>query len=120
MADEKVMAEDSRKAGPVKVKTVKLMLDGKMNEYSINGRLPEGFLRSKLKENQRYIPIHLYRDIMRQIGEFGIPDFSEPEKFINGKNKAGIDMITYKVRCTIEHTVGKKIILLKGSGYASM
>ncbi|MCI0500336.1 MAG: hypothetical protein L0Y61_01140 [Epsilonproteobacteria bacterium] len=60
-----------KKVMPVeKLKTVKLFLDGKLDEYDIDEKLPEGFLMSKLKENQRYIPIHLYREIMRQIGEF--------------------------------------------------
>jgi len=44
--------------------------------------MPEDFLKTKLKESQRYIPINLYREILRQVDEFGIPTF-EIEKFIS-------------------------------------
>lgn len=105
-----------------KGRTVKLFLDGKLDEYDIDEKLPEGFLMSKLKENQRYIPIHLYREIMRQIGEFWVPEFTDPEKFLSGKNKSNVDMVTYRVKCRVARNKPwvKEPIILTGVGYSSM
>lgn len=117
-----MIKEEKRTPATPKEKTVKLSLDWKIGEYSIEERLPEWFLQSKLKEDQRYIPIHLYREIMRQIDEFGVPQFSIPEKFATGKNKSGTDMITYRVVCTVEwHKNWKKDpIILTGTWYSAM
>lgn len=112
-----------KKVMPVeKLKTVKLFLDGKLDEYDVDEKLPEGFLMSKLKENQRYIPIHLYREIMRQIWEYWVPEFTDPEKFLSGKNKSSVDMVTYRIKCKVSRTKPwvKEPIILTGVGYSSM
>ena len=111
-----------KKKKVVKVKTVKLMLDWKLMELSVDERLPEWFLQSKLKEDQRYIPIHIYREIMRQMDCFGVPQFSDPEKFMSGKNKSQIDMITYRVKCTVEWNKDgrKNPVILTGAWYSAM
>lgn len=115
---KKEKKEPKQKAS--KVKTVRLELDWMVEDYPIDGSLPAGFMKSKLRDDQTYVPIHIYRDIMRQIGEFDIPVFSEPTMFIEGKNKQGVPMITYKSGCTVTWTVWKEVKVLRGSWYAPM
>lgn len=103
-------------------RTVKLFLDRELREFDINEKLPEWFLQNKLKDDQKYIPINLYRDIMRQIWEFGIPDISDPEIFITGTNKSWISMKTYRVKCTVlwHKEWIKEPVELRGVWYSAM
>lgn len=118
--ETKTKVRESKKASVSKI--VKLTNNGVEYNLFINERLPEAFLEVKLKESQKYIPIIVYRDIMRQVDEFGIPQFGELEKIITGKWKSGGDMITYKMRVTIERNKPgeKKPIMLCGSWYQAM
>lgn len=106
----------------VKEKTVTLTLDWKTSEYPVGSKLPEWFLHSKLKDSQRYLPVHLYRELLRQIDEFWIPEFSDPEKFATGKNKSWVDVITYAMKCTIvwNKPWKKEPIILTGKAYSAM
>jgi hypothetical protein len=45
------------KAKEPKARTVKLLLDGKEYELSIDEKLPPEFLQTKLKEGQSYVPV---------------------------------------------------------------
>ncbi len=126
-ADPKVVQKKTKKivsSGVIveKSRTVKLFLDNVLWEYDINEKLPFGFLQTKLKEGQFYMPVGLYRDIMRQIGEFGIPDFSDIEKITSGKNKSQVDMVTYKMTCKVARHKPWSLepIMLKWFGYSSM
>lgn len=120
--DKKIVKKEETKKKGESIRTVKLFLDWNLWEYNINEKLPAWFLQSKLKENQMYLPVGLYRDIMKQIGEYGIPEFSEPEKFLSGKNKSQVDMVTYKMICTVMwyKPWEKNPIILKWFWYSSM
>lgn len=95
-------------------KWVFVTLNGK--EYNVDERLPDSFLESKLKESQKYIPIHIYRDILRQLPDlFWVPTFTDPEKIISGKNKSGVEVIAFRVKCSIErlrHGEKKPVVLV--------
>jgi len=112
------MAEKG-KTTTVKKRTVKLFLDWKLWEYDINEKLPMWFLQSKLRSDQLYMPVWLYRNIMRQIGEFWMPKFSE-EKFISWNNKSGRPMITYKSVCNVEWKRWKEVTQLEWIWFSSI
>lgn len=103
-------------------KAIVLQLDWKNVELSADDNLPSWFLEKKLKDDQLYIPVGLYREIMRQLDCFGVPQFSDPEKFMSGKNKSQIDMITYRVKCSVErfkYGRNNAPVILTGVGYSS-
>jgi len=124
---EKVTPEvtKTKKEKPVAPKKtgtiIKLPLNGEMIELTSDERLPVGFLEKKLKDDQLYISVSLYREIMRQMDCFGVPQFTDPEKFMSGKDKWGIDKITYRVKCTVERFKDwrKDPIILTGVWYSS-
>ena len=105
-----------------KKRIVTLSVGNDSLELDINERLPDSFLESKLKESQKYVPISVYRDIMRQIGEFGIPQFSDFKIVATGKWKSGQDTTAYKCVVTVERNKPgeKKPVILIGSGYQAM
>jgi len=57
-------------------KEPKVLLSGK--EYSLNDYFPSELLKKNYSGNE-YIPIDVIRDIMRRIGGFSSPKFSDLE-----------------------------------------
>jgi hypothetical protein len=116
------------KMAETKTKTVVkgnvVVLKSEWKEFTLQPteRLPITFLESKLREDQKYIPIGVYRDIMRQIWEFWIPTFADAEKIITGKNKSWWESIAFKVKVEVVRNKPwvKEPILLKGSWYSAM
>ena len=110
------------KAKEPKTKMVKLSLDGKEYELSIDEKLPPEFLQTKLKEGQSYVPVWIYREIMRQIDEFDVPDFVE-EKIMTWNNKYNVAQVVYKMYCEVKwyrYGRSKDPVILKGHWYSSI
>jgi len=99
---------------------VVLPVDWKEVEFSVDGRLPASFLSSKLKADQQYISIGVYREIMRQTGEFWVPEFTDPEKFMSWNNSRGIPMVTYRVKCTVEWKRWDTVEILRWVWYSAL
>lgn len=76
--------------------------NGESLELNPNDNLPDSFLESKLRENQLYIPIGTYREIMRQLDEFWVPRFWDLEKVLVWKTKTWTDAIAYKMKVEVE------------------
>lgn len=111
-----------QKAKEPKVRTVKLSLDWTEYELSIDEKLPSEFLQTKLKEWQSYVPVGIYREIMRQIDEFDVPDFVE-EKIMTWNNKYNVAQVVYKMYCEVKwyrYGRSKDPVILKGHWYSSM
>ena len=110
------------KAKEPKARMVKLSLDWKDYELSIDEKLPAEFLQTKLKEWQSYVPVGTYREIMRQIDEFDIPEFVE-EKIMSWNNKYNVPQVVYKMYCEVKwyrYGRNKDPIILKGHWYSSI
>ena len=110
------------KAKEPKARTVKLLLDGKEYELSIDEKLPPEFLQTKLKEGQSYVPVWTYREIMRQIDEFDVPDFVE-EKIMTWNNKYNVAQVVYKMYCEVKwykYGRSKDPVILKWHWYSSI
>lgn len=73
-------------------KEPKVLLSGK--EYSLNDYFPSELLKKNYSGNE-YIPIDVIRDIMRRIGGFSSPKFSDLEVIGKSVYKWN-DVITYK------------------------
>ena len=112
----------TKKKDSKKEKTVVLQLDGKIYEIPVSEKLPPEFLQEKLKEGQSYIPIGVYREIMRQLDEFGVPEFTE-EKIMTWNNKYNVAQVVYKMYCEVKWYKDwktKEPIILKWHWYSSM
>lgn len=110
------------KAKEPKARTVKLSLDWKDYELSIDEKLPAEFLQTKLKEWQSYVPVGTYREIMRQIDEFDVPEFVE-EKIMSWNNKYSVPQVVYKMYCEVKwyrYGRSKDPVILKGHWYSSI
>jgi len=117
------MTEKEKKVEKVTgAKMVYLQLGNKIHPLSLDDRMPEDFLKTKFQEKQRYIPINVYREMIRQIWEFGIPQF-EIEKFVSWNNKSNVAMIAYKCICKLDwfkYWDKKEPIVLIGNWYSAI
>lgn len=112
----------TKKKDVKKEKAVVLQLDGKTYEIPVSEKLPPEFLQEKLKEGQSYIPIGVYREIMRQLDEFDVPEFTE-EKIMTWNNKYNVAQVVYKMYCEVKwykYGRGKEPVVLKWHWYSSM
>lgn len=112
----------TKKKDVKKEKAVVLQLDGKTYEIPVSEKLPPEFLQEKLKEGQSYIPIGVYREIMRQLDEFDVPEFTE-EKIMTWNNKYNVAQVVYKMYCEVKwykYGRDKEPIVLKWHWYSSM
>jgi len=96
------MTEKKTKKTTVKKKVIKLSYQWKNYELDVNEPIPVEFLKTKMREWQDYIPVWIYREVLRQLwNEFWDVKFSDPEIVREIKVQNNV-LVLYKQECFIE------------------
>lgn len=74
----------------------------KIESYSVDQHLPEDFYQQKLKQAEKYIPVYVYREIIRQLNNVWIPYFEEPKYLHAWTVKEDAKIYLYCQKCKIQ------------------